>query len=206
MDNLKQNTDLVFEKIHKSNSLEDLKKLQPEFLEKYYLNTKKFPQINFKISKQDINKQGGLSLSLSEVITRKDLTTLEKLMLSMLWKNGDFGKETHVLEGILNKNTIETKSSGIVFHQFGQYLRDSENQPIIDQHIFRAFKYYKNTDENQLESIKKKSELSKKDASKIKDYMKWANEHAERINGEKQKIFYQIDKLLFALGKYIKKK
>jgi len=50
----------------------------------------------------------------------------------------------HIISGI--KNTSEVgykKNDGLVFYQFGKYLTKKNNEPIFDQHNFRAYAIYK---------------------------------------------------------------
>jgi len=202
MANLKENCESVFATIDRAHNVQELKDYQPEFLKKYFLDTCKYPPINFIISKEEIRKLGGLNLTLSDQLSQESLTSLEKLMLSILWKNGDFGKEKHIIQGILGKYSFDEKNSGHVFYQFGKRLNNPKNEPIIDQHIIRAFIFHKKS----LKEVSKFNQLEKKQIPDIKNYIKWARLQAEKIIGEKEQVLYEIDRLLFALGKYIKKK
>ncbi len=198
-----------FKNIEKINSYSDLENLYNDLKleiknDKYFLNEKKYPKIGFTITKAEIENLGGTNFSLSNEIEVSTHNPLEKLLLSILWKNGDFGKESHIIEGILDKGDLENKNSGLVFYQFGKKLRDPKNEPIIDQHIMRAYLLNFNPNNIEIETIRRKKELSKKDAKDISSYIKWANFQANRVKNKKEEVLYLIDKILFALGKYIK--
>jgi hypothetical protein len=54
----------------------------------------------------------------------------------MVWKNGDLKKLKHIANGIADaKETSDNYNDAPVFYQFGKYLTDKENHPIIDQHV-----------------------------------------------------------------------
>lgn len=90
-----------------------------------------------------------------------------------------------------------------MYYQFGKHLNDPENQPIIDQHILRAYLFHKASTED-LEKTRRKNQLSKNDTDDIKCYINWANSQASRMKKDRAKTLYHIDKILFAIGKYIK--
>lgn len=200
MSTLVQNTFKEIESAKSYLELEDYcKKLKKEIPDKYFLNEKKFPQIGFTISEQDILDLGK-NFSLTKKITEEKHSPLEKLLLAILWKNGDFGKELHIIEGIIGNKSLVEKTTGHVFYQFGKRLNDPENQPIVDQHILRAFLYYK----NPKDEILRMGQLQKKHAKDIERYVEWIKERTSTISGDKKEILFLIDKILFALGKYIK--
>ena len=76
-----------------------------------------------------------------------------KLLYSIIWKNGDLLKVKHIIQGILeseienvdnNDKEFVEKQDSLVFYQFGKYLTKKNNEPIIDQHVVRAFAVSRN--------------------------------------------------------------
>jgi hypothetical protein len=225
---------LVFSKIKKAKQKSDLdsdsvyKNLS--ILTKNRMNAEKYPQINFLISKEEIK------LLISQDLINSDyhfnnnfantLTSpVEKIMYSLIWKNGDLLKIKHIVAGILDEvvqdesqsdnddheNTPD-ENSPLVFNQFGKYL-NNKDEPIIDQHVIRAFAVYKakyniNPELNEVKDKRQISTLKYKIHSQLlHDYKEWliSNEisfELKKIDGYK----YYIDKILFAAGKSIKLK
>jgi hypothetical protein len=194
----------IFIEIESSNSIYDLnnclENLKQKIPNKYFLNEVKYPPIEFTISKEEVLELGK-DFNLANALSNNSHSPLEKLLLSILWKNGDFGKEQHIIEGIIGKSNFKEKKSGHVFFQFGKRLNDPENQPIIDQHIIRAFIYHKVKSDKVLTM----GQLDKNHADYIEKYTDWARETSERIDPNNRKqVLFTIDKILFAIGKYIK--
>lgn len=205
MTSVKTDFNKVFKAIEDAKRVEDLQEIRPEFLRKYFLSTSKYPDIPFTLSKKEINDLGGLEFTLSQKILENELSSLERLLLSMLWKNGDFGKEKHILEGILEATDFRKKETGLVFYQFGRRLENPKKEPIIDQHILRAFRFQFNPSKMEVDQIIKKEELTKKDVEDILAYKIWVNEQADKINEENHIILFEIDKILFAIGRFLKR-
>jgi hypothetical protein len=67
---------------------------------------------------------------------------MEKLLYALAWKNGDLRKVKHIVAGILSSED-DAANKAIVFNQFGIYLSGKRNEPIIDQHVLRAFAIFK---------------------------------------------------------------
>ena len=78
-------------------------------------------------------------------------------------------------------------------------------QPIIDQHVLRAFRIYQTKDLKEVARWRKKDTLNKTDRSLIDDYKDWlkSDEITKDLRNQ-QDYSYHIDQLLFALGKTIK--
>jgi hypothetical protein len=147
-------------------------------------------------------------------------------MYSLIWKNGDLLKIKHIISGILGEVIIDNnhteieveennktdENSPLVFNQFGKYLNDKV-EPIIDQHVIRAFAVYKakyNVD-SEINEVNENRQIStlkyKLHNQLVNEYKEWliSNEitsELKNIDGYK----YYIDKLLFAAGKSIKPK
>ena len=60
---------------------------------------------------------------------------------------GDLKKITHIIEGY--NFWRRWKGNGITFYQFGKYLSNKKAEPIIDQHIIRAFGIYEADDDEK---------------------------------------------------------
>ena len=191
-----------FNNIQYYNFFDDLKSsTNKDFLvglfQKYELERKDkklYPDIKFNITVNEIEilKQNGYITEDyffdSGLSKRKELSSLEKLLYSIIWKQGDLKKEKHIISGICGKNTVRK-----VFNQFGKYLND-KNEPIIDQHVVRAYIYFK--EKIIIDDIKDKH---------IKIYSD------ECIKWIKNYDLFKIDKnlldeLLFSFGKKIKNK
>lgn len=180
--------------IESCNDLENLMKVKLDFIdEKHLFKVKKYPQIGFKISKREAEEINAKSISLLDEVQKEDHSPLEKLMLAILWKNGDLEKEKHIIESILESTGFKDKTSGHIFYQFGKHLSDPENQSIIDQHILRAF-LFGNTKSEDLGRIRSKKQLSKNDAEDIEGYIQWVTAQTKRIEGDGKKFFIKSTK------------
>ncbi|UII19650.1 hypothetical protein [Fulvivirga ligni] len=157
---------------------------------KYHFNESKYPQLLFQITRNELKKLEDLDILKDEVVNFEkadEFSILEKLLLSILWKQGDLGKERHLVKGIQGKPPENNRA--VVFQQFGRHLCD-RNEPIIDQHVIRAFRLARRTDEVDLN----------------KRVITWDDVNAYQGWIEKHEIsdLDTIDKILFALGKWIK--
>ncbi len=216
----------VFKVIEEARNLEEINLLldNEPLLSKNRINTLKYPKIEFTLSENDINylktnnfitNDNKLNLN-SDELNSKD--TLFKLLYSIIWKNGDLGKEKHVIEGILKFNKVDEK--GIVFYHFGKFIGDiDKKEPIIDQHTLRAYGIYleingkvdeifekipnknKKIKKMNLEYYRKLSITSKKELPLIESYKNWIKQHKLYKH---ENFTYSLDLVLFALGKSIK--
>ena len=102
-------------------------------------------------------------------------------------------------------NWVTNKEDALVFYQFGKYLTKVPGEPIIDQHILRAFAIYTSTDMLNIKNFRKMKSVGKKQISLIIAYKAWltSNEITEDLKKEAD-YSYHIDKLLFAAGKTVK--
>jgi hypothetical protein len=184
------NISQIFHKILLSKSSIEIKKLRYliEIQTNIYFDTKKYPKMNFKLSSDEILKfkNGDYSTYLTD--------PLAKLLYAMAWKQGDLPKLKHIINGILNSGNENDEYAGAqVFYQFGKHLAHPELEPIVDQHVLRAFSVYKYG-----------NEIKPNDKQQIFDYKSWLN--GLIINNEEDRTWflYEIDKLLFVIGKAIK--
>ena len=180
-----------FKKLCSMKSIDEIDALYDEFniIKK---DKTAYPDIEFNITVNEINelKQKGFITDeniITSEISKRDLTALEKLLYSVLWKNGDVKKLKHIICGIYG---IET--SATVFNQFGKFL-ENKDEPIIDQHVIRAFILYKTG--SIIKDIK-----AEHYSEYLEPYVDWLNKN-DLFKNNKNKI----DDIMFCLGKKIKK-
>lgn len=211
---VKKITNQVFDLIKKSKTTEDIDKILDtlNIPIKNRMKSDAYPQIKFKLEKSEIDTliNNDLidknTLTFHKNITEKLTDPLTKLLYSTLWKNGDLKKIKHIIKGItkVNDNSNEQEEA-LVFYQFGKYLTKTPGQPIIDQHVIRAYAVYKSNDDNDIETLRKLETLKKAHKTLINDYINWLQ--SDELNNElkaKADYTYFIDKVLFATGKTIK--
>lgn len=170
----------------------------------------KFPRLHLRLSKTEmdelkslevLNEKMQLNTKLAEGVLPKGrpMTALEKLMYAMLWKNGDLGKERHLVAGVYNEG--HDQKTGTVFYEFGGYL-SGRNNFILDQHTLRCFAVATAVADDisqarQIETIERQ-----KHEALIKGY--WAFYGVQEPKG--RDYLYEVDRLLFGAGKHIKTK
>ena len=206
MEIVKKTFDLL-EQSKTTNEVEEiLDKLNIDL--KYRINPEIYPEIKFKITKQEIEelKSKGLISKDNVLVDLSHADTLTKLLYSVLWKNGDLKKINHIIEGIISDEPKE-RENGLVFYQFGKYLTKKPGEPIIDQHVLRAFGIYKaNGDEKEIERFKRLSLITKNERDLIDAYKKWLQTGLKEELRNCKDYSYHVDKVLFAVGKSIKEK
>lgn len=210
----KKFTNKVFDLIKKSKTTESIDNILDTLRIpiKNRMKSDTYPQIKFKLDKSDIDSLIANDLIDKATLTfKKDLTEkltdpLTKLLYSTVWKNGDLKKIKHIIKGVIEVNdSSNEQDDALVFYQFGKYLTKKPGQPIIDQHVIRAFAVYKSTDDISLEKLQKLETLKKIHKPLINDYINWLQ--GDELTNEIKAISdytYYIDKLLFATGKTIK--
>ncbi len=195
----------VFKKIEEANNVEDVRSILLDF-EKYKMSDVAYPQIEFKIEKEEIDalKKNGIITDENQLAPNFEGDALSKLLYAVLWKNGDLIKIKHIINGIVSEENEDYKESGIVFYQFGKYLTKKGN-PIIDQHTLRAFGIYK-ADGNpvEIERLRKLSIITKKENSIIEGYKRWLKTDLKETLRIDKDYSYYVDKVLFAVGKSLK--
>lgn len=201
----------VFNVIKQSQTIDELKtKADKLNLPLYaHLKSERYPKITFNITKEEIQELcDNQILDKNNLLTEdapKKFDTVSKLLYALVWKNGDLKKIKHIVQGVLDShNDDDTKDDGLVFYQFGKYLSKTKGQPIIDQHVIRAFGVYKT---KNTEQFCKLQSLNKTHKSIINEYKEWliSEEIPEGLKSNIEYSYY-IDRLLFALGKTIKHK
>jgi len=179
-----------------------------------FLKEKKYPRFKLSLSAKEIknmkdegslNDEYKISPEIFDDKTRKKpLTPLEKLLLSVIWKNGDYGKERYIIEGIRvqeNSKLEDTEQKDIpnffVFWNFGRYIVD-KTKPIVDRHTARAYR-----------EIRKNETTANKNKTDYKNYLEWFKhiiDNDDFKEFDKEDVAYYLDSLLFEYGKKLKKK
>lgn len=210
----KEFTDKVFDLIKKSKLTQNIDEIfeTMKIPSKNWMKSDVYPQIQFKINNGDINLliENGLidkeTLTFKNDVTNKLTDPLAKLLYATVWKNGDLKKIKHIIKGVIKVNDeCNDQDDALVFYQFGKYLTKQPGQPIIDQHVIRAFAIYKSPNATNIEKLQKLETLNKKHKTLIDDYINWLK--GDELSNDIKEISdytYYIDKLLFATGKTIK--
>ncbi|MFT6903649.1 MAG: hypothetical protein ACJAS1_000293 [Oleiphilaceae bacterium] len=197
----------VFDRIKSAKSVSDFDNIVDDdpILQKNKFNSSKYPNLKINISTNDITKLKKLNILSDEnkilpLTDSLDLSPLEKLLYSVLWKNGDLGKEKHIVEGVLASEDDDnsSKERGLVFYQYGKHLAKRE-EPIVDQHTIRAFLLFKNieSEDSEITKIRKKDTLKN---DELLNFITWIK--SSEIGGIDNQ--FHIDKVLFSLGKAVK--
>jgi hypothetical protein len=203
----------IFDLIKKSKTILDLESI-PDKMSipiKNRMNIDGYPKIEYKINQAEIkslldNKILDNDLNFTKEITSKLTDPLTKLLYAISWKNGDLKKVKHIVRGILDSEKEDCdQDEALVFYQFGKYLTKTPGQPIIDQHVIRAFAIYKLTDIDQTKALRQIEIIDKRHKIIIRQYKEWltSDELTHELKNETD-YAYHIDKLLFATGKTIK--
>jgi hypothetical protein len=205
----KKFTNKIFSLIMLAKSIEELEAIprSSEIPVKNLMNDKGYPKLEFEIKKGEIESLVKAHILDNNYDFTNDVTTklkdpLVKLLYATAWKNGDLIKVKHIIKGVMDaeKEDIE-RNEALVFYQFGKYLTKTPGQPIIDQHVIRAFVMFKFPD-----NIKPINNINKEHKEFINKYKEWliSDELTNELRNCKD-YTYHIDKLLFATGKTIKK-
>lgn len=176
--------------IENIQSFGDFYKKESEKLEK------KYPMIDFDIDFKE-NDITILKIIQEENFQNNLKTPLEKLFYAILWKQGDLTKIKHIIKG-MKGDKVE---SALIFHQFGKFL-SNKNEPIIDQHVLRAFTFF----DKEFEKYRNISEVTVVHQDLIQSYKNWILKTFEIKENKDNKVqLYKVDRILFLLGKFIKK-
>lgn len=202
-------TNQTFALITNAKSCVDLKSIK--ILEGEIFNETTYPKIDFSISKKEIEGLKSANILEEDHYFSKDISSrikdpLTKLLFATVWKNGDLQKIKHIIQGIVDQGSEKSEQeSALVFYQFGKHLTKQPGEPIVDQHVIRAFAVYNCKEGQDPTSILKISTLNKNHIEHIVEYKKWLI--SDKIQGELKSdpdYCYEIDKVLFTLGKAIK--
>lgn len=141
----KEFTTGIFQQIENANTIEVLTGiLNNKEFGKNKLNIEKYPRIEFNIQPDEVR----MLLTNGKIDQKKISDPLTKLLYAMAWKQGDLNKIKHIINGILHtEDNTKSQENALVFYQFGKHLTKSNGEPIIDQHVLRAFSVYKSENE-----------------------------------------------------------
>lgn len=194
-----RNLDLVYDELRRTvKSPARLAKLAGEvsrYIPKFKVDPKKYPNLTHSFDRQDLEfleKLVGCSASL---LQERVQSPLEKILFSVLWKNGDLNKIHHVVRGLVfpDMNLEDaSKEKGSVFCQFGRHLRNPQKNPIADQHTIRAYRYLINPDIGTLST------------DDVKAYVRWVETIRAKVPTEPNFI-REFDGQMYAIGKATKK-
>lgn len=167
-----------------------------------------FPQITFDLSRADVQGMQNGGILTDEGVFAPDWLDhvhdpVARLLYAMAWKNGDLPKIKHIVQGVLADDG-EVPSQAFVFHQFGRHLADKA-QPIVDQHVLRAFGIHQSSDEETWKALRKMDFITKGTAGLINDYRQWLQSDALQASLRAAPGYaWHVDQVLFALGKTVK--
>ena len=200
----------TFEKLLTSKTIDEVERILDDLKidMKYRMDDKVYPRLKFKITKEEIEelKERGVITTDNLLADLSNADPLTKLLYSVSWKNGDLKKVKHIIEGIVSGQQDE-KENGLVFYQFGKYLTKKPGEPIIDQHVLRAFGVYKaNGDKEKIDRFKRLSLITKKEKELIDQYKLWLRTNLTKELRDNDNYSYHVDKVLFAVGKSINEK
>jgi hypothetical protein len=206
-------TNDIFDLIKKAKTISEIECI-PDTMEipaKNRMRIDGYPKIEFSINQKEVqslidSKILDDNLNFTTDITSNLKDPLAKLLYATAWKNGDLKKVKHIIKGIVDSVTENSdQDEALVFYQFGKYLTKAPGQPIIDQHVIRAFAIHKMTDLEQVTTLRQMEIIGKRHKSIIKQYKDWLT--SDELTSELKNIndyTYYIDKLLYATGKTIK--
>lgn len=176
--------------------------------QKFHFPEKTYQKLEFTITPEDISllKEKKILGDDNNIHDISAFSPAEKLLYALIWKNGDLLKMKHIVSGILADDEADVEEA-IVFNQFGRYLSGRKNEPIIDQHVLRAFGVYEYRDDAKaMERYRKMSVVTKKEVPLIKRYKVWLSKELHATLREEPEYNFHVDKLLFGLGRYLKLK
>jgi hypothetical protein len=205
----KELVDSIYQSIHNATSIEQIKLLWDEFeLRKVESLELKYPRIDFKLNKDELKFIYDRLVKNEPIInSQSDLNDpLSKLLYAMVWKNGDLPKLKHIVMGVFGEMPAYKENEGIVLFYFGRYLTNPNANSIIDQHVIRTFKLFISKDENAFDEIIKFNGVKMKHNLDVTGYFEWlAMNICEPLKSNSDAL-YEIDKILFSLGKMMKSK
>lgn len=199
----------LFDRVAETKSVDGLKSLLKQYnnIEKTVLNfEKKYPRFTLTVRPEDVDdlKKSHEVIDANHIINLNStygFTTLEKLLLAILWKNGHINRVQPVLDGIVGEQKSTTEY-GVILRQFGKSLADP-TEPIIDQHVLRAYCEYGDlSDVKGRKKVPLGTAMKESDQELIDSYRKWLKKILASVpDVDRTEFLYRIDKILFAIGK-----
>lgn len=202
----------VFQQIAQCNSTKEVDAILDQcangIITSKRVNVEWFPRITFDLSKEDIRGMQNGGILTDEGVFAPDWLDhvhdpVARLLYAMAWKNGDLPKIKHIVQGVLADDG-EVPSQAFVFHQFGRHLADKA-QPIVDQHVLRAFGIHQSSDEETWKALRAMNTITQGTAGLIADYRHWLRSDALQASLRAAPGYaWHVDQVLFALGKTVK--
>lgn len=200
----------LFKKLEAISSIKELELLTRKNGLNDRINSfyEKYPLFDFSLTLEEINQLKSTNILTSEHKLDPENfpdIPLAKLLAAVLWKNGDIHKVQHLVDGITGREGDRTPYS-LVFKQYGASL-ESDSEPIVDQHVLRAFEIYSLTENSEtvIEKIRKKSVYKSRDKPLLDRYREWFNIVIEKVSETDKLAFKEnLDKVLFLIGKSVK--
>jgi hypothetical protein len=139
---------------------------------------------------------------------------LAKVLMGFIWKQGDIKTLRHVFRGIHGEENGEDDS--VVMYQFGRHLANPAQQPIFDQHTYRAFRLVEVIElwgnrQNLSLLFVQQTGFNRGNTlphGALEHYLAWWNQRiATRFPQpaeERLAVLSAMDRLLFSLGKAAK--
>ena len=192
----------LFNEIEKSKTAQSLIEIANNH--NLTLENDKYPRLEFNILSTEIESlKKNKTLTIAEdgciSINQTDLDPIGKLLFALVWKQGDLQKLRQIINGIVTaENPNEEEKDGLVFYSFGNHIGEKEKKnPIIDQHVVRAVKLYKNTIED-ISIIRKLKKITPRDRDiYLQFFAVFKNNDTE--------FKFLLDRILFDIGKIIKR-
>lgn len=166
-----------------------------ELPQRFHMSANTYPPLRIRFSKGELATLASYSGLSSEALVAQASTPLERLLIATIWKNGDVQKVRHIVDGLgLGSNvTLDEKTKGPVFKQFGRHLADPDRQPIADQHTLRAYRMLTSNDPSDKAHLKDTSS-----GYEIQQYVDWVQKLAGADLSRDR--LHAFDKSMFALG------
>lgn len=207
----------LLERLGELTSLAELAGYTEKYIPgKYHKNQLKYPRIPFQISAEEIQKlkaAGWINKDTNELIPEQfaEADAMTRLLFSIVWKQGDLLKVARIVDGIVDKKASR-KSDRITFLEFGRFLRNPQQEVIVDQHVFRAYRvisFYEAEkrlpDPDEQRKMAKKDAIKESDRELVEDFRQWVGETStfQYLRTEPDWRF-AVDDFLFAFGKMVK--
>ena len=162
-----------------------------------------YPEIPFEITNGDLEQIKRLYKFPSAVDLDHSWTSWEKIFYGILWKDGKLESIKRIIEGAEGalKNTNELPSSAVVYYYFGRHLTNRLKEPLVDQHVVRAYRLIENQDQSKIQEIRQSGIPTVKEAE---DYREWFTTILNSENITTYEDSRALDSFLFALGAFAK--
>ncbi|MCP9237718.1 hypothetical protein [Lewinella sp. JB7] len=173
----------------------------------------KFPRLGFSLTAEEVERlkrEGWINddFSLNHASFDDSVDPIIKLLYAQAWKNGDVGKHRHIARGAAEANSTERNcASAFVYYQFGAHLGSGGAEPIVDQHVLRAFGIYRaGEDEIKIKKMLKLGQLRKSHVDLIDDYRAWMADDEDLCDSLRAEAGWRYggDQVLFALGRAVR--